>query len=210
MLETSNYRIKQYSDTPLDDFLNEFSHDREEFSTPVVQDTPPAENKTGDIVTNPDTPCTPEQPLVPEKKTLTEAEIKGKRQFTSNFLAKNTDRAMAFLLAMIADTDDVDEWKAEEEDLRDMKECYFEMMQTYGWGGMPPWVNLLMCILFTYGPMVREAMKVRGINKKLSEKAAQQEVDKLILEQKLAVAEKKLAENSETTKESEKTVEANV
>jgi hypothetical protein len=188
MLDTANYKIKQYSDTPLDDFLRDFSQDREEFPRPDPPKTDiPEDNQPSEDPPPADQPSA----TAPEKPQLTEKEIRGKREFTSNFLAKNTDRAMAFLLAMVADTDDIDDWKAEPEDLKDLYECYFEMMQSYGWKGLPPWVNLVACILFTYGPVFREAFKVRGVNRALAAKAAQQEAENAILREKLLQQESK-------------------
>ncbi len=173
------YRIQPYSETPLEDLLNEMSQSRESFTAP--------EPKLDSI---PDSPALPDAQPVPYTDVsgvvvVDEAAIKGKRQNTAKWLGKNTDRALAFATSLIADTDDIDEWKADPDDLKDIIECYYEMCEGYGWTGLPPWLNLVLCIGFTYGPQMREAMKVRGINKELSRKAAQAEADRAIAQAEL-------------------------
>lgn len=211
-----------YSETPLEDLLQEYAADREEFNLPVSRHTP---DKSPDNPPDPsaggspsasagashESPADPSGDPEPKPSVEQARELKGKRQFTAKFLAKNTDRAFAFINSMIADSDDVDDWKASPEDLEDIKECYFEMCQAYGWSGLPPWLSLIMCILFTYGPAAKEAYKVRGINKEIAAKAARAEADRLIAQAEVdrlrkekedppaAETEKKEPANVETT-----------
>jgi len=193
-----------YSETPLDDLLKEYSSDREEFNLDTAKTPEPSpdmanrENKPDPdsssylggaadpqgVKTDP-APA-PAAQLSDEQKK----EIKGKRDFTAKFLAKTTDKTFAFLNALIADTDDVDEWKAPPEDLNDIEKCYYEMCQSYGWSGVPPWVALIFMIGLTYGPPMREAFKVRGINKEVAARAARAEAEKLIEQQRRIQAEK--------------------
>ncbi len=178
------YRIQQYSETPLEDLLNEMSQSRESFTAPE----PKLENISESISEKPDATEVPTHGVgAPDAQVMVvdEAAIKGKRQNTAKWLGKNTDRALAFATSLIADADDIDEWKADPDDLKDIIECYYEMCEGYGWTGLPPWLNLVLCIGFTYGPQMREAMKVRGINKELSRKAAQAEADRAIAQAEL-------------------------
>jgi hypothetical protein len=200
MLSTTLNGPPSYSETPLDDLLKEYSSDREEFNLsdirPETPETPPDPDNGG---TMPDTegaaPGGPSVPkgVLPELTAEQKRELKSKREFTAKFLAKNTDRAFAFATAMIAQTDDVDEWKAAPEDVDDIQECYLEMCQAYGWSGLPPWLNLAMCLLFTYGPAMKEAVKVRGINKELAARAAREEAEKEIEKQRRIAAEQQAA-----------------
>lgn len=182
MLTTDNFKIKQYSETPLDDLLLEYSESREEFQAPDPKPvTPETSPDDGPKAPDPSANTADDPSGVPQRTAAEQAkELKGKRQFTAKFLAKNTDRAFAFINALIADSDDVDEWKAEPDDVKDIEECYLEMCQSYGWSGLPPWLSLIMCLLFTYGPAAKEAYKVRGVNKELAAKAARAEADRLI------------------------------
>jgi hypothetical protein len=90
---------------------------------------------------------------------------------------------MAFIAAVISETDDPDEWKAHPEDVEDIQTAYFEMCESYGWSGMPPWAQLVIALTFTYGPIFKEAVKVRGINQAIAQRAAQAEAD-LVIEKK--------------------------
>lgn len=176
----------QYSETPLEDLLNEMGTDREDFQTPEV--------KT-DIInsaeSNPEHPeAKPPVPpaggdAAPVESAAEKAERRGKQQNTAKWLGKNTDRAMAFVCSLIADSDDIEEWKAQPDDLKDIIDCYFDMCEGYGWTGLPPWLNLVMCIGFTYGPEMREAYKIRGVNKEMAAKAARAEAEKHIAEAEL-------------------------
>ncbi|MEI6435237.1 MAG: hypothetical protein WCP32_10360 [Bacteroidota bacterium] len=169
-------QIRNYSETPLEDLLQEMSQNREDFITPEPK---PIDDASASMSEKPDAPVTPDTPVAGASQViiLDAKELKGKRENTAKWLGKNTDRAMAFITSLIADTDDIEEWKAEPDDLKDIIDCYFEMCEGYGWTGLPPWLNLAMCIGFTYGPQMREAFKIRGINKAVALKAAQAEAD---------------------------------
>ncbi len=179
------YRIQQYSETPLEDLLNEMSNSRESFTAPEPKLVPYTDVSGAEAISDTPEVQTQNAELDAQAIALKEKEIKGKRQNTAKWLGKNTDRAMAFVTSLIADDDDMDEWKASPEDLQDIIECYFEMCEGYGWTGLPPWLNLVLCVGFTYGPNFREAMKFRGINKELSRKAAQAEADRAIAQAEL-------------------------
>lgn len=197
MLQTNIENKIQYSETPLDDLMKEYGSDREEFNLNIEKPKTPdisvemanTEKKTDlDGASDngaSDNGAAGQQGITENLTAEQKREIKGKREFTARFLAKNTDRGFAFINALIANTDDVDEWKAQPDDVKDIEECYFEMCQAYGWSGLPPWLNLAMCLLFTYGPAMKEAVKVRGINKELAEKAAKEEARRIIAEARL-------------------------
>lgn len=187
MLQTSNSPDRPsmiYSETPLDDLLNQYAEPREDFQQPSQPQPPTPDSQPDSLLPgqslDPEAAASDPSGVTQELTAEEKKELKGKRQFTAKFLAKNTDRAFAFLNALIADSDDVDEWKASHDDLDDIQECYFEMCQAYGWSGLPPWVSLILCLTFTYGPAMKEAFKVRGINKELAAKAARAEADRLI------------------------------
>ncbi len=194
--QNTNYQIKQYSETPLDDLLKEMSESREDFTNPepkpesshleVVHDSSTADP---DPVTKP--PVTDQPPVDPKV-------IEGKRQFTAKMLAKYTDQGMAFLCALIADDDDTDAFKADADDKKDLIECYFDMCEGYGWVNMPPWLNLIFCIGFTYGPKMQQAFKERKVNQAITRKAAQAEAEQAIAERKLRDAQ---LENEKLKKE---------
>lgn len=194
MLTTENYRIKQYSETPLDELLKEIGEDRETFVAPEPVISAHEEIET---VTNESTQDVSKTTSLiekePEKPAVDPKEMLRKRTSTSKFLAKNTDRAMAFVAAVISETDDPEEWKAHPEDVDDIQAAYFEMCESYGWSGLPPWAQLFIALTFTYGPILKEAVKVRGINKAVIERAAQAEAALLIEKKKkqLVVEEKK-------------------
>ena len=168
-----SYKLTEYSETPLDDFLNEMSQSREAFENPEP------------IAEPIDEPMPEVIPEKPEPPPLTDKERESKRQFTARFLGKNTDRAFAFLANLIADGDDTEDWKASSEDLKDVIECYYEMCVSYGWTGLPPWMNLVLCLSFTYAPILMEAKKTRGINKEITRKATQAIADKIIAEDEI-------------------------
>ena len=172
MLETpTDYKIKSYSETPLEDFLDAISQNREAFEQPEIPTVKP-------------------EPVVeplPEVIKQTAAEIKSRRENTAKWLGKNTDRAFAFLADLITNTDDIDDWKASPEDLKDIIDCYFEMCEGYGWTGLPPWINLVLCLGFTYAPTMREAVRTRGINKHLAAVALQAKADLIIAQQQKEV-----------------------
>lgn len=192
-LETQTYKISSYSETPLEDYLNELSNNREEFREP---------EPSFSQVTNSDEPeplspgsGSPEPVISPVEK-MDPKVLASKREFTAKFLGKNTDRAMAFLTALIADTDDVEEWKASPDDLKDLIECYYEMAVGYGWAGLPPWLNLVLCIGFTYGPRMREAYKARGINKELARRLVESETKRIIAEKEKEIQAKESAKQN--------------
>ena len=170
MLSTENYKIKQYSETPLDDLFSQLSGDREIFSPPAADETVLSDNNLNNGLI-PGTENKPDESVIDKK------ELFSKRTNTAKFLAKNTDRAMAFVCAVIAETDDPNEWKANKEDVADIQEAYFEMCQSYGWSGMPPWMNLAIALTFTYGPIMKEAVKVRGLNAEVIRRAVEAEAN---------------------------------
>lgn len=185
-----SYKLSEYSETPLDDFLNEMSQSRESFENPEPHN---------EIINSPAAEIIPEKPEIPE---LTEKERESKRQFTARFLGKNTDKAFAFLGNLIAEGDNIDDWKASPEDLQDVIECYYEMCVSYGWTGLPPWMNLVLCLSFTYAPILIEAKKTRGINKEITRKASQAIADRIIAEDEVRRLKEKEAERLKTAAQS--------
>ena len=184
--QNTDYQIKQYSETPLDDLLKEMSESREDFTNPEPKEIPGSEVMPGNSSADPDPVI---KPPVTDQPTVDPKVIEGKRQFTAKMLAKYTDQGMAFLCALIADDDDTDAYKADGEDKKDLIECYFDMCEGYGWVNMPPWLNLIFCIGFTYGPKMQQAYKERRINKEITRKAAQAEAERTIAERKLLDAQ---------------------
>lgn len=175
---TGTLRIKSYSDTPLEELLQEISLNREDFSDP--EPPAPAADQPGD---DPQPPAISSEPAS-DKPEQTESEKRTARSNAAKFAAKNTDKGFAFVLSLIANTDDLNDWKAHPDDLDDIRDAYYEMFQAYGWGGFPPWVNLVIALGFTYGPMFREAFHVRGINRELAIQAAKDRAELEILKQK--------------------------
>lgn len=200
MLNPGNYKIDSYSETPLEDYLKEYSSDREDFSTPIPENPAPASDSASPQTENGPGVPSPGSGLQSEKSEIITGPspeelkiLKGKREFTAKFLAKNTDRLFAFFLSIVADDEDTEDWKANPEDVEDLREAYFEMAQSYGWGGMPPWLTLVIALGLTYGPMFPEANKVRRINKALVEKAAREEAERMAAEERARISEEKAA-----------------
>lgn len=196
MLSTENFKIKHYSETPLDDLFNQLQTERESFTNVQSPDSD-IQTESENVISNPQIIDNA------ESLELSSREINTKRQSTAKFLAKNTDRAMAFVCAMIAETDDVAEWKADSEDVIDIQTAYFEMCSAYGWTGMPPWVNLALALTFTYGPIIKEAVKVRGLNAEIIRRAVAAEAN-LAMERENSRLKEEKASN---VKKAEKIVE---
>ena len=186
------YRIKQYSQTPLEDLLSEMSENREDVSNPEPKEPAPSDTTLGSKTPG-ESGTQPSVPETPKVVVDNSKEAQGKRQFTAKMLAKYTDQGFAFVCSLLADEEDSDFYKANDEDKKDLIECYFEMCEGYGWTGMPPWLNLVFCVGFTYGPKMRQAYKDGLINKEITRKAAQAEAEQAIAERKLRDAEAEIA-----------------
>lgn len=201
MLQTtesnSEFKIKSYSETPLDDYLNKMSESREEFSQPEVKETeqPPTKEPVEPLSPGSAAP----EPVVTESKTP--KEVLSSRKFNAKLLATGTDSAFAFFAQIIADDDEPDDWKAKPDEKEIVIEAYLEMMVGYGWSGMPPWLAVFFAVSTTYGPKLVKAYQEKKRFRKQQAELAQAKRAQLL-------AEKEIARLKDEKGKSESTVEA--
>ncbi|MCY2924464.1 MAG: hypothetical protein NT031_03345, partial [Planctomycetota bacterium] len=88
--------------------------------------------------------------------------------------------------------------------------AYFEMCSAYGWTGMPPWVNLALALTFTYGPIIKEAVKVRGLNAEIIRRAVAAEANLAMERENNRLKVEKALSEKKTEKKIEKIVETTI
>lgn len=125
-----------------------------------------------------------------EKSKLSLKVQQAKARAESRFLATSNDKLHSFICSIIAD-DEIDNYKAEEDELKEIEEAFFNWRkdsETH----LPEWMQALSFITVVYTPLYIRAIKTRKLQKQneklLSENEKQlQELSELrkILENKI-------------------------
>lgn len=169
---------KKYS---LDGFFSEMNEEKESFNIP--------EERREAIAEKPD--------VKPEETGKAQS---AKQKWSSKFITKNVDRAIAFTASVIALDDEIEPYKAPQGDLDDIDEIVYELLKQHG-GNIPPGLALLIMIPLIYGPIFKEAIANRRVNKRLVEEAARLRAEKEIL---LAGSKLKNRQDQEATQQDDK------
>lgn len=140
----------------------------------------------------------PDQPQEEYQKEIQEKPDSNKQKFTSMFITKNIDRALAFGASAIAMDDETDPYKAGADDLKDLDTIIYEMIKDSSFN-LPPWFALIVALVMIYAPVYKEAFTARRINKKLLEKATSLELEKEMRKEKARQREEQEADKEEET-----------
>ncbi len=160
--------------------------------------------------TKPENPPIEKLPDGKEKENITQVteEKPNSKAFRSaKFITSVIDRSLAWGASEIAKSEDTTPFLAKPDETKEIESYWAECMKDWG-GNIPPWLMLVVTYPMVYGPLYREAFRVRAINKEMIRKYIDEETKKLIAEQKLAETEEKLNAALAEQKKAQETLES--
>jgi len=117
----------------------------------LIPDDPPDKKiVSGDIITG-----ISDKPKLSEKKA----------RFEARFIARNANRLNAFGCGILADDDD-DKFKADNEDLKELEEVFFEWRKDSD-EPLPLWMNIVVSCGLVFGPKWKQAFSMRKYKKQI-------------------------------------------